>query len=475
MLRTFTISSFLLALFLFGGCDKKTAAPQQQIPNVVVDTAIERDVQQYIIATGYAAAYEYVDIPARVGGFLREIKYDPGDLVHAGQPLFLIEPDQYKASEQSAEATLASAKAELELAEANLARTKQLQTQGASTIEDLQTDQAKRNVAAAKVLEAEASLATAQLNLSYTDVRSPIFGKVDRNLVDVGNMVGANGSNTTLTSVAGMDPIYIYFEISDTQFNHIREISEKNQTEESKIILARLKQIKEARAKRGEKPTSPEAPAADAKPPIQEPLVNGAGEVASLKPLTFHVGLIKGAAPNKSEYPYQGVLDMSSNKIDKATGTIEIRGEIPNEKYDIYPGQICRIQIPTFVQKGAVLVKEEAVATDLNSKYVFVLDDKNVTQRRNVVLGELQSDNMRVIDSGIAKGERYVSVGISKARDGGEVKPTPPTEKKPQPETPANVEPQETIAPAETAVPSPPTPTAEPSKAPAEPVKTETK
>ncbi len=426
MSRNFLLASLLLSLVVFSGCASKTTVPPKQVPEVVLDTVVQRDVQHYIDTTGHADAFEYVRIPARVSGFLREMRYKAGDLVVVDAPLFLIEPDQYKASVDAAEADLASRKAQLLLAEANLTRTKELRTQNALTQADLDSDQAKRDEADAAVKKAEADLATAKLNLSYTDVRSPIAGKVDRNLVDVGNMVGPNGGDNILTTVAGMDPIYIYFDISDTEFNHVREVAKKTLTEEAAQLVARLKELKESRLKRKQGSQASSTPSPQKKEDVEN--------------VPFMVGLIKGAAPNTGEYPFKGVIDMASNTIDKSTGTITIRGEIPNETYEIFRGQICRVRIPTFKQPGAILVKEEAIATDLNSKFVYVVDEKNVARRQNVVLGQLESDNMRVVESGLKAGDRYVSVGIQKTRDGGEVKATVPAVEEKKTEAPKPTE-----------------------------------
>jgi len=393
---------FVCTVVVWTGCSSKTTAPPRLIPEVVVDTVVQRDVMPYTDVTGYAEAFEFVQITARVSGFLREIRFKPGDIVAVGTPLFLIEPDQYKASVDGAEADLASRKAQFLLSEAELVRTRELHAQGAKTQADLDADQARRDEAAAAVLKAESALASAQLNLSYTDVRSPIVGRVDRNLVDAGNMVGP-GSTGILTTVARMNPIYVYFKISDSQFIHAREVAKKTPPIETEALRNLLK---------------------------DSGLQQEGGEPETSVPLQYHVlevpisvGLIKGAEPNKGEYPYHGIIDMAGNQIDKSTGTITVRGILPNEHYDIYPGQICRVRIPSFMRHGAILVKEEAIATDLNNKYVFVVDEKNVARRQNVVLGQLESDNMRVIESGLKEGNRYVSAGIQKARDGGEVNP----------------------------------------------------
>lgn len=410
---------FLIVLFFLPGCHQKTVVPPIAVPEVVVESVLIRDIQPYIEATGKTEAYEFVQIPARVSGFLREVRFKPGDIVVAGTPLFLIEQDQYLAEVKSAQAQLGSAKAQLKLTEANLARTQSLIDQGASTEQDLDTDKAKRDEAEAAVLKAEAALATAELNLSYTDVRSPITGKVDRNLVDVGNLVGPATGHVKLTTVAGMDPIYIYFDISDYQFNHVRDFAGKSGDPDTIQLAKQLQELK----RKNRAPDSV-SEGADEKTKNDDPNRPAAlsGDFMGLN-LPFEVALAKGAASNTREYPYRGLVDMTSNVINRSTGTMTMRGEIPNSRYAIFPGQICYVRIPTAIDKDALLVKERAVLTDMNNRYVFIVDEKNRAERRNVTLGKLQPDGMRVVTGGLKKGERYILVGGQKVRNHGDVKP----------------------------------------------------
>ncbi len=446
----FPVFIVLLSFLLLPGCRKATTKPPIPVPEVVVEPVIVRDVTPYIAKVGKAEAYEFVKIPARVSGFLREIRYTPGDFVMPGDRLFLIEPDQYAAEVQSAEAQLLSAQARLHLNEANLARTEKLVPSGAKSEEDLQTDTAQRDESKAAVMRAEAALATAKLNLSYTDVRTPIGGKADRNFVDIGNMVSPMSTATNaetdnehgiLTTVAGMDPIYIYFEISDYQFNNLREYAKENKSEAAQELVDKLKKLKEARYTTT--PSNPTAPTADVPPatepaeastteatPETAPAANGnenadrsAQKSAIPVEVEFEVSLIKGATPENGDYPYRGIIDLTSNVIDQSTGTITMRGVLPNEDYMIFPGQICRVRIPLWTVKNAVLVQQEAICSDLNQKYVYVVGADNKAQRRTVELGDSQSDGTRVVIKGLAAGERYVVKGTQKVRDGAEVKP----------------------------------------------------
>ncbi|MDR2115680.1 MAG: efflux RND transporter periplasmic adaptor subunit [Planctomycetaceae bacterium] len=393
----------ILPILFASGCRKTVEKPPLAIPEVVVEDVQIRDVQPFIQTTGRTEAFEFVNIPARVTGILREIRYRPGSFVEAGSSLFLIEPDQYQAEVKAAEAQLASAKAQLLLNEANLNRTKELRAQNAVTEQDLQTDTAKRDEANANVLKAESQLNIAKLNLSYTDVKSPINGKADRNFVDVGNLVGPNTAETILTTVAGMDPIYVYFDISDYQFNNIHEFAKNNQDPKIQKLFDVIKKKKETL-----KTQSPQQ-------------LDDSDDSSNIK-IVFEIGLVKGASPALGEFPFQGIIDMVGNTIDRSTGTITVRGEVLNPDYTIFPGQICRVRIPLWKKTDAVLVKSEAVRPDLNHNYVFVVDEKNIARRRIVKLGDPQSDGTVVVEEGLQKGDKYIVHGVQKARDGGEVK-----------------------------------------------------
>lgn len=422
----FCILTFLCFTVGFIGCRKAKQTPPVPVPEVVVATVQVRDVQQYIETDGFAEAFEFVEIPARVTGFLRQRRYTPGDIVKAGAPLFLIEQTLYLANVESAQAALESAKAQLMLDEANLLRTRKLIEQGAKTEEDLQTDQAKRDESAAAVRKADADLATAQLNLSYTDVRSPITGKVDRNLVDVGNLVGPDGDHEKLTTVAGMDPIYIYFEISDYQFNGLRDFVRKQENSKITQLAEQLRSIKRKNRAPDSVSDGVDDVAGNDRNVDDEAKPTGLSGRVKEFDIPFEAALIKGGEANKRKYPFQGLVDMTSNVINRTTGTITVRGEVPNSQYTIFPGQICYVRIPTTVAKNALLVEERAILTDLNNRYVFVVNEKNQAERRNVTLGKLQPDGTRIIVDGLKKEERYILVGGQKVRNHGQVEPVEP-------------------------------------------------
>jgi len=352
------------------GCGKKQDAGPPA-PAVTVATPVEKDVQTYVEFTGYTAAVESVDIRARVKGYLEKVAFEDGAVVKKGDLLFIIEEDPYRAQRDQAKAELASAEAELERSEIDLKRVEQAAKTNAVSQEEVTNRRAQRDISAASVEEQKAKLEQARLNLGYTEVRSPIDGRVSRRLVDEGNLVGA-GENTLLTTVVSMDPIYAYFEVDERK------------------LVENLKKNPKAFDEKTDYP--------------------------------FYVGL-----DTEDGYPHKGVLDYISNIVDQNTGTITARGVLPNKEKELYPGMFARVRVPAKVEDNALLVQEKAVGTDLGGKYLMIVKSDNTVEQRRIEMGALDGE-MRVITKGIKKGERYIVDGLQYARPGLPV--TPKTEKK---------------------------------------------
>ena len=354
---------------VLSGCGKKQEAGPPA-PSVTVATPVEKDVQTYVEFTGYTAAVESVEIRARVKGFLEKVAFEDGAVVKKGDLLFIIEQDSYKAQRAQAKAELASAEAELERSEIDLKRVEQAAKTNAVSQEEVTNRRAQRDMSAAAVEEQKAKLEEARLNLGYTEVHSPIDGRVSRRLVDEGNLVGA-GENTLLTTVITMDPIYVYFEVDERK------------------LIESLKNNREAFDDRKDYP--------------------------------FYVGL-----DTEKGYPHKGVLDYISNIVDQNTGTITARGILPNKEKELYPGMFARVRVPAKIESDALLVHEKAIGTDLGGKYLYIVKSDNTVEQSRVELGPLDGE-MRVITKGIGKGERYIVNGLQFARPGLPV--TPKTEK----------------------------------------------
>lgn len=357
-------------LFVIWACGGPGEAPPPLPPEVTVAVPEQRHVQGYVEFTGRTEAVESVEIRARVSGVLERQAFRASNIVKKGQLLFVIEPAPYIARRDGAAADVKTWEAELARAVSDLERLEQAIRTNAVSQQEVDRARADVQQAEANLLGAKASLEQAELDLSYTEVRSPITGMVSRRRVDIGNLVGS-GENTLLTTVAQMEPIYAYFDVSE------------------RIILDTLQSRGESIGKR---PTAEDATKA-------------------------YLGLA-----NEKGWPHEGRLDYIDNTVDVNTGTIQVRGVWPNADHALFPGLFARIRVPTVMREDALLVSERAVGTDLGGKYLLIVGGDDVVELRHVELGQLE-DGMRVILSGLEPGERYIINGIQRARPGLPVRP----------------------------------------------------
>lgn len=371
-LRTCLTLATLATLALGCGGGGEASAPPP--PDVGVAKPIQRDVTVFSEHLGSTAAFESVEVRARVTGELEQINFEPSTIVDEGRQLFLIEPRNYKAERDAADAALKSAHAELARTESDLKRVEQAVKTNAVSQSDVDLARANRDMARAAVLSAEAALDRAELQLSYTRVRAPIAGQVGRNLVDRGNIVSGS-ERTLLTTVNRMQPMYVYFDAPE------------------EVVLRALKNLDlrtdDTRAKfdRGEATMA---------------------EVATLI---------------DEDFPFEGPIDYVSNEVDAATGTIQVRAVLANEEMRLFPGLFVRVRIPMQVLEDAVLIREEALGTDLGGRYVYIVGDDNLVEVRYVQLGVVEPDGMVPILEGLDGSETYIVEGLLRARPGMPVTP----------------------------------------------------
>ncbi|BEQ14845.1 efflux RND transporter periplasmic adaptor subunit [Desulfoferula mesophila] len=360
------------------GCDRgkeKMAAPPA--PVVTVATPVTRTVTDYAVYTGNTQAQFSVDIMARVEGQLRSVNFDVGSHVKKGQLLFVIEPEPYMAKVDIAKANQAVAQAQLQLAQATLVRKENAFKDRAVSEVDVIQAKAQEAEAQAQVQAAKAQLERTRIDYGYTHIHAPISGRVSRNLVDVGNLVGA-GQTTKLTSIVMDDPIYAYFTVA-----------------ESDVMKYRANQR-------------------DREVPL-----NAQGyPLASL-----------GAAIDQ-DYPHKGYLDWIDNKVDPGTGTIQMRGVFPNSDGVLVPGLFVRVQVPVGVIKDAILTEDRALGRDQRGTYLLVVDQDNVVQYRPVETGPVQTDGKIVILKGLQLKDRVIINGLQRVRPGAKCTPMTPEQVK---------------------------------------------
>jgi RND family efflux transporter MFP subunit len=346
------------------GCSKPAEAVAPPPPSVVVTQPVRRDVTLYNDFIGTTRASESVEVRARVSGELEQMTFDPSRIVKEDDLLFVIEQLPYRAKRDAAVATVASAKAQLARADSDLERVSIAVKTDAVSKSDVDLAQANRDVAHAGVLSAEAALEQAELEYSYTEVRSPISGQVGRNLVDVGNVVGGT-QPTVLTTVNKLKPLFVYFDAPEEAV--LRALRSRDWTPET----------------------------------------------YGKEPFHAFVGTLVDDG-----FPYEGVVDFISNTVDAATGTIEIRLSMPNEDLHLFPGLFVRVRAPREEVPNAVLVEERAIGTDLGGRFVYLVGNDSLVEQRYVELGPVQDDSYVPINSGLEGNETYIVEGLLRARPG---------------------------------------------------------
>ena len=367
-LLTVTLSSILLS-----GCLEKDEpkAPQQPPPKVTVTTPTVQDVTNYRYFTGYTEAEKSIELRARVEGYLDSFHFEVGTLVEEGDLLFTIDPRPFEADVEKAQANLETRQAEKELAKATLKRKESAFQQKAVSELAVLEAKAELSKAVAQVKESEAELVSAKLQLSYTKIHAPVSGRISRNLVDVGNLVGTGGDKTLLATLVKSSPMYVYF----------------NMDERSLLLFKR--QFK------GEKRDIAKTPAR-----------------------------VELALEGDTGYPYAGEGDYLENQLDLSTGTIQARATFANDDLFIIPGLFAKIRIPINESKGALLVPEIAVSADQRGRFLLTVTADGTVEYKPIEIGALIS-GMRVIKKGINKDDRVIVKGIQRARPGSKVTPQP--------------------------------------------------
>jgi RND family efflux transporter MFP subunit len=354
-------------LTLPAGCKEQPKSQPPPPPKVTVAQPVRQAVTDSLDLTGNTQAIYTVQLVARVVGYLEKILFQDGQRVKKGQQLFVIQQNTYEDNLRQAEASISQFRAQLQYAESQLTRFSNLIQQNAAAQADVDNWRFQRDSAAANLRSAEAQRDLAKLNLDYTLVTAPFDGRMDRRLVDPGNLVGTQGS-TVLANINQVDPIYLYFNISD-------------------LDLARL--LKSTGGIPG--------PGAARKWPV-------------------YAGL-----PSEDGYPHQGYLDFAAISLTTTTGTLLMRGILPNQDGKILSGLYARVRVP-LERRTTLLVPEVAIGHDQQGAYVLVVNDKNVVERRNVTTG-LAVESQRAIDNGLTGGAWVIVNGLLKAAPGRQVTP----------------------------------------------------
>jgi RND family efflux transporter MFP subunit len=356
------------ALLVLGACEQNSFVPPPP-PKVDVGLPVQQSITRFLEATGNTAPIQSVDLVARVQGVLQSINYKDGSFVKHGTTLFTIEPETYKFKLEQAQAAEAGAQASVKQSEADYKRQVDLVARQAVSQATLDTSTSTRDNAQANLQQAEANTKIAAVNFGYTNVVAPFDGIVSAHLVSIGELVGA-ASPTQLATIVQLDPIYVNFNVNEQDVLRIR-----------------------AEAKRR-------------------------GMTASdLTQLPIEIGL-----QTETGYPHKGKLDYAAPTVNLSTGTLAVRGVLPNPDRVLLPGYYVRVRVPFDRQENALLVPDVALGSDQSGRYVLVVNGDNIVEQRKVRTGQLEGD-LRVIESGLKPDDRVVIAGLLRAIPGQKVDP----------------------------------------------------
>ncbi|HVB80402.1 MAG TPA: efflux RND transporter periplasmic adaptor subunit [Candidatus Binataceae bacterium] len=368
ILRLAAAAAFAAALTLAAtACKRAAPAPAPSTPEVVVTDVIQRDVPLYSEWVGTTEGFVNAQIHPKVSGYVLKQNYKDGDHVDEGQLLFQIDDREYKAALDQALGNLAQEQAQLKRFQQDLARYTALYKAAVISKQEFQTETQTTRASAAQVQAAEAAVESARLNMQWTRVTSPIGGIAGIAKTQVGDLVGPT---TLLTTVSQLDPIKVTFPISEREYLHFAE----------RIKLHEEKGITKT------------------EPVLQMILADG------------------------KTYKYPGHFYVANRQVNVQTGTIVIQGIFPNPDYILRPGLYAKIRSATDVQRGALLIPQDAVLDTQGQYQVAVVGADNRVSLRTVKTGK-EVGSLRIIKDGLKPGERVVTEGLQKVSDGMEVRP----------------------------------------------------
>ena len=361
--RLLALGAFsILALAVLAGCSGQAAeqgAPPP--PQVSVAAVPVKTVSQWDEFSGRVEAIEHVDLRPRVSGYIDRVNYTEGQEVKKGDVLFTIDARSYRAELARAQAELARARTQAELGRSEAARAKRLADLQALSTEEYEQRHANADQAQANVAATQAAVESARLNLEWTQVRAPIDGRAGRALVTAGNLVSAGDAASVLTTAVSLDKVHVHFDADERAFLRYAEM-----------------------ARKGERPSE-----RDGKVPVQVALAD------------------------ESDFPHAGVVDFLDNQVDRSTGTIRARAVLDNADRVFTPGLYARVRLLGSGEFKAALVDDKAVLTDQDRKYVYVVDKEGKAQRRDVKVGRM-ADGLRIVEQGLAAGDRVIVSGVQK-------------------------------------------------------------
>lgn len=365
-----------LAVFVIGGtgyvfqknpvnASVSDGSKPQAMP-VTVEVALLKPVQIWSKYSARLKAVDFAEIRPQVSGTITDVKFEDGQVVEKGDILYVIDPRPYEAAVNQAEAELSGARNQSSLKWVELKRAKELIKSNAVSKRTLDERTSAHSVAASYVKSAQARLDRAKIDLDYAYVKAPISGRISRAEIKVGNLVQSGSSAPLLTSIVSMQGIYADFEVDEQSYlKYIRSVA-RNLAEENKV------------------------------------------------PVKLNIG--------DNTVEYDGFVHSFDNRIDVTTGTIRARALFANQDKTLLPGMFARVKMGSPSMQDQIMISEKAIGTDQNRKFVYLVNDKNIVEYREIDLGK-SMEGKRVISSGLNEGDKVITEGIIRIRPGMPVAP----------------------------------------------------
>ena len=348
--------------------------PKPELPTVVIAPATQKDVEIYGEYVGRVRAQQFVEVRARVEGYLEQMLFAEGTYVNKNQVLFVINQDQYRAKADKARAQLKKDEAQAQKAKRDLERIRPLYEQNAASQLDLDNAIAAYETAEASVGMSRADLDQAELELGRTIVRSPIAGHISERHVDLGTLVGS-GAKSLLASVVKSDTVLVDFSM--TALDYLK-------SKERNVLL---------------------------------------GQKDSTRSWQPSVTI---TLANNTVYPHKGLVDFAEPQVDPRTGTFSVRAEMPNPNRVLLPGQFTKVKLLLDVREHSTVVPMKSVIIEKGGAYIFVMRRDSTVERRFIELGP-EFQNQVVVERGLVANENIVTEGFHKLTPGMKVKPVEPT------------------------------------------------
>ncbi|MDP5032225.1 MAG: efflux RND transporter periplasmic adaptor subunit [Paraglaciecola sp.] len=352
-------------------CDEDQRQAQSQgqgLPQVTVAKVINERITEWDEFTGRLQAPQTVELIPRVSGYIDSVVFNEGALVKAGQLLFIIDDRAFKAEVARLKAELSSATTAAELAKSNFIRGQQLSAQKAMSAELLDSRRAAQQQAQATVASVQAALTRAELDLSYSKITAPISGRVSYANITAGNFVTAGVSQ--LTHIVSTEHMHAYFDIDEQTYLKYAQLTNSGQR-------------------------------ADARDEKANPVYM--------------------ALANETDYSHIGQVDFVDNRVNQQTGTIRVRASFPNTDHQLIPGLFAHLKLVGSKSYHGILIDEKAIGTDLNNKFVLVLNE-NTLEYRPVTLGD-KLNGLRIVTGGLSADDKIVVNGLQRVRPNMQIEP----------------------------------------------------